>query len=140
MISKTSFDEGIDDKKENSTSLTNSTNNEMIKNSIALFSASTFYVIIGCILSICTLSFFLLNYLDLVKNEKKFKIEKDENLENKQTLLENDRNKTIREININSKLTLTKKIIMFKINFLTTFVLYGILPGLASYSTLPYGY
>ncbi len=134
---------GIDDKTENSTlelnstTLNNSTKNNTINKKLALFSPSVFYVIIGCILSICTIAYFLLNYLYLAKNGNPALNDKEENLENKQNLLRDNNNQTkFKEI---YKITLTKKIIMFSIDFFTTFVLYGILPGLASYSTLPYG-
>jgi hypothetical protein len=111
----------------------NSTANEI--KTLINFSPSTFYMIIGGILSICSISFFLLNNLNFIKHIKKNN-EKDKNLYTEQKLLEHE---SYSIVNNDSKITVVEKTILFTMNFLTTFVLYGILPGLASYSTLPYG-
>ncbi len=130
----------------NGTNSTNLFNAVLIENATgtALFSVSVYYMIIAFVLFACTVSFFLLNHLSLVKKEHRSSKsdEKERHLENKETLLgekvEGCDTITV-TINASSPKIRREKILMFAMNFLITFVLYGILPGLASYSTLPYG-
>ena len=90
-----------------------------------LFSVSVYFVLIMILLIICTLSFSLLNYSKFAKRARK-----------PAHLGDSLTNSDLTKILAGQKITMTSLFIM---TFIGSFLMYGYLPGLISYSNLPYG-
>ncbi|CAF0871517.1 unnamed protein product [Brachionus calyciflorus] len=90
------------------------------------FSVSVYFVLMGILICLSVASFTLINFLPYFKNMRKNRQDGYENsLEKDKSTLNRHDNNTIR--------------IMLFISFLGGFINYGWLPGLMSYSTIPYG-
>lgn len=118
--------------------------NETIHESIPLrpiFSEFTYYMIIFVFILMSTTAFLLLNCLKSVKKQHKDKNASENKFIDRQAEFENSK---LLEINVNIEVNAenkhkNEKFLLYSINFLNTFFSYGILAGLQSYSTLPYG-
>jgi hypothetical protein len=112
-----------------------------------IFSVSVYFIFILLITILCAVSFTLLNTLSSIKNVKtSIRKTKELNLNSEKKLLEKTTS-TGQEITHDTesaeeteKNDRFEQYYLYCINFAVTFVLYGILPGMQSYSTLPYGY
>ncbi|CAF0955328.1 unnamed protein product [Brachionus calyciflorus] len=113
--------------------------NETIQEAIPLrpiFSVSTYFQIIFCFLLMSLIAFILLNCLKIAKDQNDSRAKKNDNLcvnEFENPLLHKSNLPTIQTDH------LKEKILLLSLNFFITFFFYGILPGVQSYSTLPYG-
>lgn len=96
-------------------------------NSNLSFSVSSFFGMIDLFLVCCFISF-------VVLNKRRHKISKSP------IVLQNSKNESEEFIQL-KKTDKTKsiKIILYIIIFIVSFLIYGVLPGLQTYSTLPYG-
>ena len=90
-----------------------------------LFSVSVYFVLIMILLIICTLSFSFLNYSKYVRRARK-------SAHLGESLTQSDLTKILASQKI-------KMISLFTMTFIGSFFMYGYLPGLISYSNLPYG-
>lgn len=112
--------------------------NETVKEPFELqprFSVFTYFLIIFAFLLTSSIAFIMLNCLSFVRKEHKDKDTSNRDvLEKESFLIQDKENPTILTTN-NKK----EKIILYSINFMNTFLSYGILAGLQSYSALPYG-
>ena len=101
-----------------------------------LFSVSVYFVLIMLLLVCCILSFSYLNYSKLAKSARK-----SNGLEKKQIQLGTD------PVDMPPKMSLMKSLenrrleigSLLVMTFIGSFLMYGYLPGLVSYSNLPYG-
>lgn len=101
------------------------------------FPVSVYFHIIFVFLCFSSVAFFLINYLGRVQEHKQNKneINKPTSDSSNNTLLDKPEVKVI----LNNTCNYKEKITLFTINFFITFFFYGVLPGIQSYSTLPYG-
>lgn len=108
------------------------------------YSVSTYFLLMFLILCVSTISFTLLNFSKTAKNQRK-----------KETILADSREETAKmnvdilepsptsSISASEKMAAqndkNEKIILLSLIFFLSFICYGLLPALQSYSTLPYG-
>ena len=105
------------------------------------FSISVYFIIIFAFLALSSVAFVLINCLDL-NHDHSGDVEIPEiqngNDESSNTLLNKlKRGNDDKEQSIST--TRREKLVLFILNFLITFFYYGVLPGIQSYSTFPYG-
>ena len=102
-----------------------------------IFSVSTFFIIISSLMFIFAVAFV---YVDIVYARKKAYKSNDnqnENIEKEQdAFLENTQTKNLKDTNDYK----WEKIILLSISFFIACFMYGVLPGIQPYSTLPYSY
>lgn len=101
-----------------------------------LFSVSFYFRIIFGFLALSTLAFVLINCLDLDSHRRSNSNDSIKDEDSRDKLLKNSHEVKQSET---PKLTNKEKLILFGLNFFITFFYYGILPGIQSYSTMPYG-
>lgn len=108
---------------------------------VPIFSVSNYFRIIFVFLAFSSVAFILINCLDLDRHRHN----KAENNQIDTDTIENDEtsNKLLekleKEDNTANKKVKQEKFILYTLNFLITFFFYGVLPGLQSFSTIPYG-
>lgn len=113
---------GSPDECLNVTSADNSTT--VISGVKTKFSVSVYFVLMGLLICISLVSFLSINFAPYFKKMRKIN-HMEESIDSEKTKLQKNQTKTIK--------------IMFFISFLGGFTNYGYLPGLMSYSTIPYG-
>jgi riboflavin transporter 2 len=100
-----------------------------------LFSVSIYFVLILVLLVLCFISFTFLHYSKIAK-----KYRKTNNINNLNTKKEKiEEEEATRILNENIKKERFKICILLVVTFIGSFLMYGYLPGLLSYSTMPYG-
>jgi hypothetical protein len=126
--------------------------NETTLESIPLsprFSVSTYFAIILCFLLVSFLSFIFLNFLKFSKTVKEKEEEEEaarngmsasDTLLEKPVDLEKISDADAIKNNVQKRKDMLEKRFLLFLNFMVTFVMYGILPAMNSYSTLPYGF
>lgn len=102
------------------------------------YSVSTYFIFMQILLIISILCFTALNYSSLGIQEKR---KKRENHSFRMASLSGNVDLEIEETSFNNKNKIDTKRINFLLflTFLVSFTIYGYLPGLLSYSTIPYG-
>lgn len=101
------------------------------------FSVSTFFLIIFAILLLSNVAFIVLNKSKIVK-EKESQINTIQNTHDcEKELLDNKPQADATDSS--EKNSNIEKFFLYSLSFIITFFYFGILPGLQSYSTLPYG-
>lgn len=122
---------------------------------IPIFSVSTYFRIIFVFLALSSAAFILMNCLDLKRhqhdtnaktndnsshNNHHHEIDSNDVDQTSSKLLESEHGEVIKIVKSDtSNNTTREKFILYALNFLITFFYYGVLPGLQSYSTIPYG-
>ena len=102
-----------------------------------LFSIFTYFNIIFGLMCLSAISFILINFLPVSKkSQRKDQKISVENQQQENSLLEKQPTKIEENKTTNN---LTELIVLQSIIFANMFVFYGVLPGLMSYSALPYG-
>jgi hypothetical protein len=97
------------------------------------FSVSVYFLLMFVILMICGVSFAILNYSKIGINARKNEL-------NQMIALDSELNEDdIQESQMKSKEIKREILILFIITYFGSFVNYGFLPGIMSFSTLPYG-
>ena len=132
--------QGIDETDNSNCDLYNSTLNnstQSITNKGPNFSVSVYFILMLVILMISMLSFTALHFSKVARNARKSEM-------NQMILTELDSStettEQIQDVPQSTNVTNNKEIhILLSITFLGSFINYGYLPGLLSYSTLPYG-
>lgn len=106
-----------------------------------MFSISVYFIIIFVFLALSSVAFVLINCLDLSENSEKVEIPETQNGndESSNTLLNKPKQEKIGVEDQSKSTTSREKMVLFILNFLITFFYYGVLPGIQSYSTIPYG-
>lgn len=132
-----------------------------VQEPVPIFSVSNYFRIIFVFLAFSSLAFILINCLDLDRHrhtsqkKKTKKKTNNEQIADDKTTPDETSNKLIEPTAIekdeeeeeetgskkleNTQHSAREKLILFALNFLITFFYYGILPGIQSYSTIPYG-
>lgn len=121
---------------------------------IPIFSVSNYFRIIFVFLALSSAAFILMNCLDLKRhqhdtnaktntishNNHHHDIDSNDVDQTSSKLLESEHGEVIKIVKSDkSNNTRREKFILYALNFLITFFYYGVLPGLQSYSTIPYG-
>ena len=103
-----------------------------------IFSVSVYFIIIGVCLSISLMAFIWTNRVIYLTKQKNKKFNEDVTL-NDINLGETINDKVDKVPKTSRTITIVEKIVLFSLNFIITFLLYGVQTGLQSYAALPYG-
>ena len=100
-----------------------------------IFSVSVYFIIIGVCLSISLMAFLWTNRVIYISKQKNKMFNEDVTL-NDINLGECVSNRLGK---VQTTFSIVEKIVLFSLNFIITFLLYGVQTGLQSYAALPYG-